>query len=287
MLTDRVVRVSRIGVRAAAGHGSGLRTSIRSAKTMHALRQGSTLAVDTPAQLQADQLRREGYLRQSPGYPAELLTELQHAMAYADDPVTSVGMGGRIKDSVRYVVDPLALIPRMRELLTPELIEILHGWYGTEFRLANARVWRIAHIPPAEQEHHHYGNLWHVDGHELDVMKLFVQISPDASRSGSAFRLLSTPDTRRVFRRGFIDPASTIGFARHILEEKPVYFDGPPGDAAFVDTNRCLHRAGIPEPGHTRGMVQFYFKAASAAPTGGDYFADVPPDKNVYEGAIA
>jgi len=31
------------------------------------------------------------------------------------------------------------------------------------------------------------------------------------------------------------------------------------GSSAFRDTTRCLHRAGIPPEGITRGMAQFTF----------------------------
>jgi hypothetical protein len=287
VLTQRAVRAGKMGIRAAAGHESGLRTSRRTARNLRSLRSDTTIDVGDSARHRAAQLQKYGFLPMLPGYPADLIDSLQASMVLADDPATSIGMGGLIKDSVRYVVDPLALIPRVKELLTPELAETLRAWYGTEFRIASIRAWRIAHIPEAERAQHHYGNLWHVDGHELDAMKLFIQVSPNATREGSAFRLLPAPDTHRAFCLGFVDPLHAVGPARRILETKPVYFDGPPGDAAFVDTNRCLHRAGIPDEGQTRGMIQFFFKPSATAPIDGDYFANVPLDKNVYEGAIA
>jgi hypothetical protein len=251
------------------------------------LRRNAGMMTSPPLAQLADQLKSEGYLTLAPGYSPELLATLKDALSLADDPASSVATGGRIKESVRYVLDPLSRVPRLRELLTPELVDVLHAWYRSDFRIDSVRMWRIAHVPPAEQVYHHYGNLWHVDGHALDTMKLFVQVSPDATRSGSAFRLLSRHDTRRAFRLGYVDPRHIHGPARGVLDTQPIYFDGPPGDVAFVDTNRCLHRAGVPEDGQTRGMVQIIFKSSSQGPSAGDYFADVPVDKNVFDGAIA
>jgi len=178
-------------------------------------------------------------------------------------------------------------VPALREVLTPELAATVRAWFGSEFRIDSVRMWRITHVPPEEQNRYHYGNLWHVDGHPLDTLKLFVQISADAAATGSAFRLLSRADTRRAFRGGYLDPYHVLGAARRLVNENAVFFDGPPGEVMFVDTDVCLHRAGIPAPGQQRAMVQLIFKPADEAPVAGDYFANIPIDPNVYEGAIA
>jgi hypothetical protein len=118
-------------------------------------------------------------------------------------------------------------------------------------------------------------------------MKLFVQVSPDAGVSGSAFRLVSRADTRKAMRCGYVRGDRMLALARRIIERRTVVFDHPAGDVAFVDTNRCLHRAGVPRLGETRFMVQFMFKPATSPPAGGDYFATLPHDPNVHDGAIA
>ena len=122
-MTQRAVRAGKMGIRAAAGHESGLRTSRRTARNLRSLRGDTTIDVGDSARHRAVQLQKYGFLPMVPGYPAELIESLQASMALADDPATSIGMGGLIKDSVRYVVDPLALIPRVKELLTPELAD--------------------------------------------------------------------------------------------------------------------------------------------------------------------
>lgn len=223
----------------------------------------------------------------SPGYPAQLTRSIHDAMSIAEDDRFSVPMGGRIKNAVRYIVDPVSHIPSLKDLLTPELADVVRGWYGSEFAISSVRAWRIAHIPTEEQMFHHYGNLWHVDGHTVDVMKLFVQITPDAGVSGSAFRLISRADTRKAMRCGYISGYRMTALARRILERRTLVFDQPAGTVAFVDTNRCLHRAGIPRFGETRFMVQFMFVPAARAPIDGDYFTTLPHDPNVHEGAIA
>lgn len=273
--------------RAVVGHQSGFRSGYRTEQHLRSLRRDAAVDVDESAIGQARQLRRDGYLFAPRRYPADLVTYLRAGLAMTDDPARSVAMGARIKDSVRYAVDPLDHLPRLRELLTPELASIVRAWYGTEFRISSIRLWRISHVPPDEGGFHHYGNQWHLDGHPLDVMKMFVQVSESAGTDGSALQFLSRPSTRGAFRRGYVDHHRILPTAQRFIEERKALFDDPSGDVAFLDTNRCLHRAGNPPPGGTRGMIQFMFLPAPTPPPDGDYFASIAKDPNVFEGAIA
>lgn len=287
MPLDRVKLAARICQQAVLGHNSSLSKTRQASREQRRRQRLAAVGLGPQDQPSAAQLRRDGYLRLTPGYPADVIARLQDGARLAEQPGDSVAMGGRIKESVRYIVDPLGKVPALRELLTPELAAVVRSWFGSEFRIDSVRMWRIAHVPPEDQGRYHYGNLWHVDGHPLDTLKLFVQISGDAAATGSAFRLLSRPNTRRAFRGGYLDPHHVLGAARRLVDEEAVYFDGPPGEVMFVDTDLCLHRAGIPAAGQTRAMVQLIFKPSDQGPAGGDYFADVALDPNVYEGAVA
>jgi hypothetical protein len=207
-------------------------------------------------------------------------------VALADDPKVSHAMGPVDREAVRYVEDPLEHAPRLAELLTSQIADTVRGWYGTEFQVQSVRLWRIAHIDPDDfKRTYHYGNLWHQDGHSLNVLKLFVQTTPGAVTDGSAFRYVSRHDSRRALLLGARTHAPGDTAATRFMEGHAKLFAGAPGAAALVDTDRCFHRAGNPAPGKIRGMVQLMFAPADHAPLGNDYFADVPKDPNVYEGA--
>ena len=47
---------------------------------------------------------------------------------------------------------------------------------------------------------------------------------------------------------------------------------GPPGTAMFANTELCLHRAGIPQPGHVRDIMEFTFLPARE-PLSSDWWA--------------
>jgi hypothetical protein len=106
---------------------------------------------------------------------------------------------------------------------------------------------------------------------------------------GGAFRLHSVPNTRRIMRSGYLGQGWAKGPARAMLDDPAlvVPFDVPAGIGAFCNTTRCLHRAGIPPEGTTRGMVQFTFVPADAPRPAGDPFHGLGPDANVAEGKFA
>jgi hypothetical protein len=280
----------RTAKRAVAGQPTGMRRAARTSRDLRALRRRAPVVVDPDDQIAARRLRRAGYLLPTVHYPEDLIDYLRRGLALTEDPATSVAMGGRLAESVRYAVDPLGHLPRMRELLTPGLADLVRAWHGTEFRITSIRLWRIAHLSPEEQAFHHYGNLWHQDAHPVDVMKMFVQVSDCADTNGSgspALRLLSRRHTRIALSSGYIGQQQILPWARHFIEKRAVRFDGPPGSVAFLDSVRCLHRAGNPPVGSTRGMIQFMFLPSERPPVNDDYFAEIPPDPAVYEGAIA
>jgi hypothetical protein len=259
----------------------------RSLRDLRSRRPGT---IPAGARQLADQIDTLGYalLRATPD--ADVTRAVQAAYAHViDDPRHTVDMGRRIRHVVRYVKDPLRHAPPIRGLLTPAAVEVLDAFYAGSWAIQHVRMWRIAHIPPAEQGFHHYGNQWHCDQHPTSTLKLFVQISDGVTPDNGAFRFHDVPSTRRIMRTGFIDNGRAVWPARRLMDDpgRARYFDGPAGSSAFCNTTRCLHRAGIPPEGTTRGMVQFTFVPDPSGSRRSDPFAELPPDPGVAEGRFA
>ncbi|MEY9873350.1 hypothetical protein ABH931_002832 [Streptacidiphilus sp. MAP12-33] len=238
----------------------------------------------------AAEAERNGFAVLDPGYRSGLIEEVRTGYEkLIDDPSATVDMGSRIKDAVRYVLDPAGRVPVLAELLNDPVLSVLDAYYGGRWRVQHVRMWRISHLPPSERAFHHYGNLWHCDQHPISTLKYFVQISDGVTAEGGAFRLHPVPSTRRLMRSGFLGQGWAKGPARRRLDapDRVVPFVAPAGHGAFVNTTRCLHRAGIPPEGTTRGMVQFTFVPAPEARHLGDPLAGLAPDPNVAEGRTA
>ena len=271
---------------AVLGHTSGLIHSIACESDLRRRQLVRRVAVDRTAAAGAALLRRDGVLAVPTNYSSDLVAYLQAAVELTEDAEVSHAMGAVDPEAVRYVEDPLKHASRLAELLTPEILAVVRAWYRTEFQVSSVRKWRIAHVDADDFiRTYHYGNLWHQDGHSLNTLKLFIQTTPGAAQDGSALRYVSRRQSRRAFLAGYNTNTDISAAAFHYLESSAGQLAGPPGSAMLVDTNRCLHRAGNPAIGRTRGMVQFMFDVADSAPLGGDYLAHVPKDPNVYEGA--
>jgi hypothetical protein len=212
-----------------------------------------------------------------------------------DDDRACLDMGSRIPEAVRYICNPLERIPEIRGLLDEKARSVLDHHYGGHWRVESVRVWRTGYLPPAERRYHHYGNLWHCDQHPISRQKLFVQIQGDESLArteDSAFRFHDVKSTRQLMRAGYVGPGQIYGPARRMIEDPNhiIKFDRPSGSAIFCNTTRCVHRAGVPAEGTTRGMVQFMFVASDTLRPGllddGDVL-DIGPDTGVVPGRFA
>ncbi|MBR7839211.1 hypothetical protein KDL01_38470 [Actinospica durhamensis] len=260
----------------------GRRRALRRARACHP-------APSFPAAQVGARLDRLGYALLDPGYPAGLVDAIRAGYdKVIDEAADTADMGPIIPEAVRYVIDPVSKVPLLRQLITPQLTEILNAFYGGCWRIEHVRMWRIGHLTEEQRRVHHYGNLWHCDQHPTTCLKLFVQITEDVTEQTGAFRLLDIPDTRRIMRSGYLGTGRSTGFAARMLQDarKAVCFTAPAGHVALCNTTRCLHRAGIPPEGTTRGMVQFTFRESTQL-HGIDPFAGIGPDPGVGRGKHA
>lgn len=236
-----------------------------------------------------DRIDRLGYAVLDPGYPDGLIEQIRARYEkIIDEPGDTADMGPIDPEVVRYVINPVAKVPLLKQLLTPQIGGVLDAFYGGRWAIGHVRMWRIAHLTEQQRQVHHYGNLWHCDQHPTTCLKLFVQITEGVTDESGAFRLRDVPNTRQIMRSGYLGTGRSVGPATRMLEDpaKVITFTAPAGWAAFCNTTRCLHRAGIPPEGTTRGMVQLTFRPDPDGP-GADPFARMRPDEGVGKGKVA
>jgi hypothetical protein len=274
------------------GNDAGRVNNLGKSRQLARLRRQSERPADPLARQLARQLDRLGYAVLDPGYRPGLIQEIQAGYAaIIADPHACVDMGGRIRDVVRYVRDPMLRVPGLREMITPQLADVLDAVYGGRWAIRHARMWRICYLPPDERAYHHYGNLWHCDQHPTTTLKLFVQLSDGVTDEAGAFRFHDVPSTRLIMRAGYLGTGRLSGPARRLAEDprRVSLFDSRAGLAAFCNTTRCMHRAGVPlREGATRGMLQITFGVGTGPRAArGDAFAQLPPDTDIAEGRYA
>lgn len=277
------------------GNDAGLSNNALARRELRRLRRLRPVSpVNATADIEATQLNRDGWVKIDSNADPAMLTRILHRYEQLiADPDASVdlGIGPRV-DAVRHIIDPIANIPELADLFNDRVADVVRAAYGTELEVRAVRVWRTIHIPDNELVTHGrlrrsrpvsvMANLFHNDEHPVSTLKYFVQLTPEVGADTGALRVIPIGKTRRIVRAGYLRPDAVFGPARRLLQSNRdvVVFDGPPGAGLLCNSERCLHRAGIPKRGFERAMIQFMF-VPSATPLRADWAETLPADPGV------
>lgn len=259
------------------GNDAGFWNNYSARKALARLRRVTTLQPD-----QSDKaifLGEHGYLPLGVPKPAVAAHVAERFRALVTDPTASQPIGPRLKDAARAIVNPIARIPEIAQLLTPEISSIVEAHYGTHFEVKHVRGWRNVPVSAEYQKQDVYSNLWHNDHDPVFMLRLFVYLTDGVTRETGSLRFHPIPVTRRIMRRGYLRRRAVLPPARRILEDESriMYFEGDSGASCLLNPQMCLHRAGVPKDGSYRDMVQFTL-APSDTPLPVDWAARLPDD---------
>lgn len=176
-------------------------------------------------------------------------------------------------------------LSEVRELITDRIKETVRGYYGSYFQIRGVYAYRTRHIPEdIMNETEVYNDHWHADGRTTDHLKLFVCLS-DVSEADGPLHILSREETADIASRmpGF--DRSRDGSPNGPIDEmsNPVTLTGPAGTAMLGNTQLCLHRAGVPDEGRERDLLQIYTAPASK-PLSDDWHQNISSSGNLSQG---
>lgn len=148
--------------------------------------------------------------------------------------------------------------PEIFEVYNPKVRAFVEAYFGGPF-LVNSTSFRLTRHVPDEvvKKGEVYSDHWHTDSGPTSVLAMFVLLK-DLAPDGGPTAALEIPATKAVVRGGYTSRKDSGEILRQI-EESPSKLEmvGPAGTLLFVNVARCLHRAGIPAPGHEREWLQF------------------------------
>ncbi|MFB6225663.1 MAG: hypothetical protein ABEI13_04365 [Candidatus Paceibacteria bacterium] len=163
-------------------------------------------------------------------------------------------------------------IPELSGLLTDDVISALRAYYGSYVGVKHIYYWRNYHVPDNILNTEVFSDRWHPDREPIDITKLFVNIS-DVTTEHGPFHILPLQQSRKLSRqnRRRLRPEE---FGEFVDSDDIVKAVGSAGTAMLCNTELCWHRAGIPEEGNYRDIIQFQFKPSSK-PLGNDWLNKV------------
>jgi hypothetical protein len=169
-------------------------------------------------------------------------------------------------DYRRMIADVIPVMPSIGKLVDAHINSLLHSFFGGEYRMISAMAYRNYHVPPdvtAKEEI--ITENWHNDSGNTAQMSLYVLLS-DVEDADGPMHVLDCRRTRKMMKAGYRG-RNDYRDAAKIIEEPgtAITFTGPAGSTYFCSVWRCLHRAGVPEPGHHRDMAILTFCGAASS----------------------
>lgn len=209
---------------------------------------GMARRVDVTADAQrrhVDALARDGFCVVENALPPAVLHRLSSdAARLFADPSHCYKPGG-LESFVTHVRESMRLVPHMTDVLTPEIVGILHGAFGSLFKVYFGTIYRthVTERAPTKSW------LWHSDNHPGPRLKIMAYLT-DATAETGALRIIPRPATRELFSRGFRDRTDVAAFEDVLQDDsKHIVLEGRAGTVIVFDNN-MIHKATAPVTGY-------------------------------------
>ncbi len=195
-------------------------------------------------------LVKNGFTKFPVQYDESLIKNLQNKFQslIEDNTFSFAHSGYKEQDFGRIIRDPNKVFPEISKLITKDVLALAKKYYNSHFTISNIQCGRNYYVPSEIRKNFEtFSNFWHNDKDPVSQFKYFVYFS-DVSEKDGPFHVLTKDRTTELIKMGF---GNRIDYklSENILEN-PKYLCSPP---------LCLHRAGDPEKGHFRDLVQFTF----------------------------
>lgn len=186
------------------------------------------------------------------------------------------GFEGDVSQYRRDVIDCNVALPSVNLLwCDSNFIEKLTQVLRCSFEPSSPSVsaWRISHIPKDISEKFEVTtNRFHFDDQYVDRIKIFIYLS-DVTEKDGPFSCFPKYYSRKLLLQGFRkekrSESLTGGMSDKVLESPElVHHIGPAGTVIVCATSFCCHRAGEPDFGHVRDLLQLAIRPSIIKFTG-------------------
>jgi len=200
-------------------------------------------------------------------YDESLIKNLQkkYQILMNDDNYSFTHSKSEKHDFGRMIRDPSIVFPEISQLITKDVLALVSRYYNTNFTISNIQCARNYHVPiEIRKDFETFSNFWHQDKDPISQCKYFVYLS-DVTEEDGPFHVLTKKRTKELINSGFGNRDENK-ISQKVLEDSQYLTKmmGPAGTSFFGCPPLCLHRAGDPEKGHFRDLIQFTFKSSNS-----------------------
>jgi len=206
------------------------------------------------------ELKKNGYVNLEVPFDNEILQKVleNYNRMIEDEEFSFVRSENNGKVYSRMINRAHKQIPQIKNMITRELKELFSEYFGGNFQIVYTAMWRNYHVPPEVQaEKEIFSSKWHCDGANTEEITLFINLS-DVKEKNGPLHIQSFERTKELIKLGFKTrqdpdlPLNVIDDQKYVVKHM-----GPPGSTILANSSKCMHKAGIPEAGVLRDIMQF------------------------------
>ena len=203
-------------------------------------------------------LKKHGFTRYDNSYEKSFIDKLSEKFdKLIENDKTSFPIGGhKGKIFARAIKEPEKNFPELEQLLSKDVIEFLSGYYKTNYKVQYIFCGRNYSVPEESKKEDMFSNVWHMDRNNSSELKYFIFLT-DVTKKDGPFTVQSKVRTKELIKAGFGN-RDHYDLPLNVLEDSEFVNEmtGPKGSTLFGNVTTCLHKAGTPDEGHYRDLVQ-------------------------------
>lgn len=220
---------------------------------------------DTERSTQAIELEEKGYV--SLGNPFEGKIEniiSKYKQIIEDDKHSVIRTEYKNKVYSRMIFQVYKEIPEINNFLTDKIKNLLKEYYKGNFQVHHVLAWRNYHVPEEIlKEKKLLSSAWHCDGRDTSRLSLMINLS-NVTENDGPYHMQSKQRTKELIKMGF-GSRYNYKLSKEVFEN-PNYIVkniGPAGTLILGNPQLCFHRAGVPNLGKIRDVIEFRFKPSN------------------------
>ena len=143
------------------------------------------------------------------------------------------------------------------DLIPREVTHIIEEFYGSSKYKILPEIWRNFHVPDEIiKDNEVLSDRFHLDANDYTYLKLFVLVH-DVDESQGPYTFIDKINSQSFIRSRIYNNRSNYDSEK--LDKKSIQVKGLKGKFIITHNAYCLHKAGIPEKGKFRDIIQYKF----------------------------